>query len=189
MMNYTKFLLIGTLFVGATASAFASPLTTGSLDINGTENVVGSGLSSGLSFTKNPTSASNGAGLLSGLNGTNDVTFSTTFTFAGIKPGTGELLFVITKGGTTVDFYVTSYSYSANTLTFTGYATANGGQSGPAVFVEQYSSTTDHSYSYTGELIVTPEPNSILLLGTGLLATCGMISFKRRRIVAANAAI
>lgn len=187
MMNLSKLLLIGTLFAGATASAFASPIQTGTLDINGTFKLVGSGATSGIDFLVDPTSSSSGTGLFTNLNGTNDVQLSTNFTFSQIKPGTGELLFTIVKGGTSVNFMVTSYSYSATTLTFTGYLSANSGQSAPATFVEQLKSTGDKTYSYTGELVVTPEPNSILLLGTGLLATCGMISIKRRRT--ANVAV
>src|SRR5271168_1999315 len=64
MMNCTKFLVIGTLFAGATASAFASPLTTGTIDIDGTYKVTGSGGSSGADYIANPTSATNGTGIL-----------------------------------------------------------------------------------------------------------------------------
>ena len=183
MMNFTRFLLIGTLFAGATASAFASPITTGTLDIDGTFKVTGSGPTSGLDFLNDPTSATSGTGILTNLSGTNDVQLSTNFTFSQIKPGTGELLFTITKGPSVVEFMVTSYSYSSTTLTFTGYLIGNNGQSAPATFVDQLTLTGDKNYNYAGELVVTPEPNSILLLGTGLLATCGMISLKRRRMI------
>jgi hypothetical protein len=183
MMNFTKFLLIGTLFAAASASAFASPLTTGTLDIDGTMKVVGSGKTSGLDFTSDPVSATGGTGLLAPLDGSNNIAFSNTFTFSNVKPVTGELLFTITKNGFVGEFYVTSYSYNSTSLTFTGYVTGNYGITDNATFVETIDGTGDKGLSYTGELTITPEPNSVLLLGTGLLATCGMISLKRRRTI------
>ncbi len=183
MMNFTKFLFIGTLFAGATASAFASPINTGTLDIDGTMKITGSGKTTGLDFTTDPISATGGTGVLTPLDGTHNVVLSNTFTFSNIKPVTGELLFTIDKGNYVGQFYVTSFSYSSTTLTFTGYVTGNNGQTVDATFVETLGTTGDKGYNYTGELIVTPEPNSILLLGTGLLATCGMMRLKRRRTI------
>jgi len=185
MMNCTKFLLIGTLFAGATASAFASPLTTGSIDIDGTYKVTGSGGSSGADYTANPTSATNGTGILAGLDGFDNVVLSQTFTLTNIKAGAGELLFTISKGGSVVEFFATSYTKSGSTFTYTGYLTANNGQSSLATFIEtEGASDGDQGNFYDGVLTVTPEPSSVVLVGTGMLFAGGMfISLRRRSLI------
>jgi len=187
MIDFTKFLLIGTLFAGFAGSAFASPITTSTLDINGTLKLSGSGSSTGLNFTTDPAPATNGTGQLAYFDGSSEVVLSKTFVFSTIKQHGGELLFTMTEGKYTVEFFVTGYTYNANTLTFTGYMSTNGVAGSNATLVDTFGSTSgDNGTSYTGELTLTPEPNSIVLLGTGLLATCGLLTVKRRRALFAT---
>jgi hypothetical protein len=185
MIDFTKSLLIGTLFAASASFAFASPLT-GTLDISGTVKTGGAG--GIINFTSNPTAASNGTGALQYFDGTKEIALSTTFSLAAIKPGTGEMLFSMTKGGYTVDFFVTGYTVRGSTYTFTGYLTSNGVPYTDATLVELIQGTADGGLGnhYTAELSITPEPNSVVLLGSGMLAIGGATFFKRRRAVAAT---
>ena len=177
-MNLPKFLLIGTLFLASTSAAFASPIT-GSLDLTGTAK---SGSGGSINFTTNPTSASNGTGVFQNFTGPNEVALSTTFTLAGIQPGAGEQLFTISKFGYNVSFFVTSYTKTGTAYTFKGYLTENGVASSNATLVETLSGNAGSlGTDYTAELTLTPEPNSFVLLGTGLLGICGFVELKRRR--------
>ena len=182
MIDFTKFLLIGTLFAGATASAFASPLT-GTLTIAGTAKASGTTV---INFTTNPAASSNGTGALKYFDGPQEILLVTNFTLAGVTPGAGELLFGMTTYGTTVDFYATSYTLSGASYTFLGYITENGSKVNDATLIDTFT-TPDGALGteYVGQFTLTPEPNSIVLLGTGLLAACGVITVKRRRDISA----
>jgi hypothetical protein len=184
MNHLTKFLLIGTLFVGAANSAFASPIT-GTIDINGTAKTGGTGT---ITFTTNPAAATNGTGVFTTFNGPTEVKFAPTFSISAITPTTGELLFSMKNNyGYTIAFYVTNYTVSGSTYTFTGYLTLNGVNTAPGVLVDTFTSPDGNLGSeFSAQLTVTPEPNSIVLLGTGLFAACGMIAFRRRRESAAT---
>jgi len=184
-MNFRKLLFIASLFVASTATAFASPLI-GSIDIAGT---VKGGAGGSINFTTNPATASNGTGALQYFNGPNKINFVPTFTLAGIQPGTGEQLFTMTVPGYVVSFYVTSFSVTGTTYTFTGYLTQNGVASSNATLVDVLGGSAggDKGNFYSAELTLTPEPNSIVLLGTGLLAACGIMTIKRRREISALA--
>lgn len=190
MIDLRRFLLIGTLFAATASSAFANPMSTANgskIDMSGTVKVVGSGATTGLLFTTNPETASGGTNGLSYFN-TGSIILSNTFTFSEIKPGKGELLFSTTADGNTLQFYVTGYTYAGNTLMLTGYLSDNGVAGTNATLVDILgSSAGDRGSHYTGELTTTPEPSSIVLLGSGLIAVCGMFSVRRRRIMQATA--
>lgn len=185
MMHFRKLMFIAALFVASTTTAFASPLI-GSIDITGTVKAGAGGV---ISFTTNPAAASNGTGVLQYFNGANQINFAPTFTIAGIQPGTGEMLFSMTKSGYIVSFYVTSFSVSGTTYIFNGYLTQNGVASSNATLVDVLGASAggDKGNFYSAELTLTPEPNSIVLLGTGLLAACGIMTIKRRREISATA--
>jgi hypothetical protein len=120
------------------------------------------------------------------------ISFVNTFSFNGITAVTGELLFFANLGGHPLQFYVTSYTYSGSTITFFGYITDNGGTISNATLVDKLGTVVtgpgagNMGNYFTGTLSLTPEPNSVVLLGTGLLAACGMIAVKRRRTLTAT---
>ena len=178
MIDVTKFLLIGTLFIASASTAFASPIT-GTLDLTGTAKAGSGGV---IEFTTNPTSASNGTGVFQNFTGLNEVALSNTFSLAGISPGTGEQLFTITKAGYAVTFYVTSYTVSGTTYTFNGYLSTNGVAGSNATLIETLNGGAgDLGTEYSAELAVTPEPSSRALFGTGLIVAFGFMAMKRRR--------
>jgi hypothetical protein len=161
-----------------------STINGSKLDIAGTVKISGSGLT-----YSSPATATNGTNGLAYFDGVSSIILSNTFTLAGVKPGVGELLFTSSSHGTTLGFYVTGYSFSGGTVTFTGYVTANGVAGSNATLVETLGASAggDKGNYYTGELTLTPEPNSIVLLGTGLLAACGMMTIRRRRAIGVTA--
>jgi hypothetical protein len=176
MKSCINFLWLAMLLATCALSAVASPITPSTISFDGVASKSGSGQTT--SFTNLVSTDLNSAGtgsLASFLLGL-DTSVAANFTFAGTTAGMGELLFTIKEGSELLKFYATSATIESSTKYFyTGYVIEDG-QRMSATLLQTFTGAPD---VYHAELTVTPEPNSLLLMGTGLLAVGGAMNRKR----------
>jgi hypothetical protein len=202
MKNLFKVLAFGAMLAASSSLAFASPLN-GTVTIDGgthgdPPNKVGaitpgtlSSSTSSITFTSGLEYTLGGSGsFATGIGpapGFEPVTFVTTFTIPTFgNPFAPENLFTFNynNGSTTVaeTFAVTDVTTGANgSLYFYGTILGNPGN---AVYI--LTPNTDGSGAFSSTLTVapTPEPSSLILLGTGLVGAAGLMFRKRRTVKA-----
>lgn len=200
-MNFTKVVLIGTLLATAAPLALADRLY-GQLSVGGTGTISATKIV--FSHTKvMPPRTSPGVVLDSSVD-FSAFTLGQTFryvagtsgsapasdVFASNTVATPVLLYTVTESGVTLNLYLTSITSvvvgsasSTGSFTGMGYVTLTGHSGTTAVmFALTNSSMGAGEKSFSAELTApTPEPNSLALLGTGVVGVAGMM-FRKRKI-------
>jgi hypothetical protein len=185
MKYFARIFCLGAALIAAPL-AYATPIS-GSIGFggNGTYNSTTDQFTAGAII---PSTTGNG---YVNVAGTGTLTMFTTFnpatfySFNAATIGPGEAVFTTTEGATTLSFLLTSF-------TADGSNPAGGGFTGSGILSETGYSATAATFSLNtnasaGTFItfntatVTPEPSSLVLLGSGLVGAAGML-IRRRRI-------
>jgi hypothetical protein len=180
-MNRVKMILAVTAMLTASASFAAADTISGILNITGSDSYTSGGA---ITFD-NPAEVAGGS--------TGSFTFFTAGTMFNINPNGS---FTVTENGETASFVVTSVTSDTvspmsgggtiltalGTGTFTMSGIVNG--TGLATFIDTSQSLAGvnqlTSFSASTDVVPTPEPSSLILLGTGLLSSAGVLVRRRR---------
>ena len=180
MKSFNKILALGAVLAASSSVAFADTFNlTGYTSYNQNTTTI---------TFEGPYSSAFDTGVFSGLN-SGAVNFVTPTVDYGTTGTYSAELFTIAGASESATFTGTgdTFSYANNfTIDETGYFTLSDGSvvNGVLDFTTQELSgspvMTNVSFSATEVTAVTPEPNSLVLMGTGLLAAAGMLFMRRR---------
>jgi hypothetical protein len=213
MKNFGKLAVLGAALAVSATYAFATPIIGSAAvsdfggsynNTSGTLNFGSTGAISGIAGSTITTYFTLGNPVAFQTPFAYSPTVGNTLTVAGSTSTTGgQLVFSTVENGETLDYYETSLTTDLGTsgvtnyldLSGTGYftelcsATCTGSELNYAATAATFSlagSSTDGLAFQVGGTATTPvipEPNSLMLLGTGLLSAGGML-MRRRRLTA-----
>lgn len=177
---FAKILCLG-MFLAVLAPAAKADTISGSVSIAGQDTFTNT------SITFTPTTGLVLASTIAGVSSGNTAAL-TSFAFAS---ATGTQLFSIVANGLTTTFTISNLlttDYTAATattaaninITGTGIFAQTGMTSSTGRFSLTSSTTGLTSFQLVGTTVATPEPNSLMLLGTGLVSAAGMLVRRRR---------
>ena len=190
MKNFGKLAVLGAALAVSATYAFATPITA-EINLGGSDSF------DTTHITLNAAAVTLGTTVINGVSYPNfsAITFEDTTAFAwaseSYAPGTVELF----SGPGSISFYLTgltgSLSNGGDVLTINGTGlfeeAAYTNTAGTFDLTSQYDATTGYdtvtSFSASALVPAIPEPNSLMLLGTGLLSAGGML-MRRRRLTA-----
>lgn len=180
-----KLLTLGVVVAASASIASADPMISGTVSINGADQYGFSSNSGFINFT-GPANVGADTGTLSALGTCMACVTMTNLNYGTVLP---TQVFTVTNNGITVSMELNSIEsitqsgsgatntaelLGLGTLYETGYAPTNG----TYVLTSQGGYNTDVTFSATAA--PTPEPNTLMLLGTGLMSSAGAL-YRRRR--------
>jgi hypothetical protein len=186
MKTFAKIVALGAaLALGpvAHANSIGSGFSVNGQDNDALANYVGGSIT--FAGPGGETTSANGTGAFSALMGGTTIDFVTGFYLDAI-PVSGEELFQFSLNGTTYTFDVTTYSIAVSTGTINLYGTLEETGAHDEAIKSYFSMANNDGMlgpyalsDFSGDFGFVPEPNSLLLMGTGLLAALAVMQRKR----------
>ncbi len=190
MNNFAKLAALGAVLAASAPLAFATPIN-GQITITGNDTFN----TSSISFVQGTGQVGTATDNLSMFTLNNPVATVSGFNYAPATLTTPIRVFTSTEAGSTLSYYLNSITFSSDqsfgnnisnlTIIGTGYFTLTGFDQTAATFDLNSQSGISPTISFSDTnfaVAATPEPNSLLLMGTGLLGAAGLLVSRRRNV-------